>query len=449
MTAVIRVEDVEEFKLVIRLPRAAISADVLTGIKQLNEKTQIEPFIREIIPDPTDTAHGSTEIADVLTTHLTYGNRPRHAAFVNKGKSTPKVTSKIVGYQLLELRQLDGVDLMVLLAVGEIQDDIKRDLITVAQDANADYMIVDAVDVARLFIAYQKVCPNDGSAFESGRCPNCGRSADEPVELTIKLYEDFRYSLLDHKDVSHAGAKRYRANVLTDPHYSKPAIREVVKLATWELRQSDYYRNDLTEARFGKSDADCVFLFVYPDLSDLQQTNWICRAQWISPDLPEEFKPSEWPASERIGDIALDWNDGYESRRQLFNHESKQQWAKRVESLLPTIEEQIDRARALYAAWQGGSATEAEFSDQMQKLEARALTVSRQAGSGELPPVECEEADQAFQGVVTMFHNVFVPFASWSKVRRDARFKTWHVETYLRYFDDELQGFRHEWRKVR
>lgn len=449
MTTVIRVDDVDEFKLVIRLPRTAITADVMAGIKQLNEKTQIEPFLRDIISDPTDTAHGSTEIADILTSHVTYGNCPRHAAFVNKGKSTPKVTNKNVGHQLLELRQLDGIDLMVLLAVGEIQDDIKRDLVKMAQDAKADYMIVDAVDVARLFVAYQKVCSKDGSAFESGRCPKCRISAEEPVELTIKLYEDFRYTLLDHKDVSHAGAKRYRADVLTAPHYSKPAIREVVKRATRELRQSNHYRNDLTEARFGTSDADCVFLFVYPDLNDLQQTNWICRAQWISPNLPEKFKPSEWPADERIGDIALDWNDGYESRRQLFNHESKQQWAKRVESLLPEVEEHIDRARALHAEWLGGSVNEAVFSDAMQKLEDSALAVLRQTGSGELPPVDCEEADQAFRGLVTTFHNVFVPFASWSRVQRDAPFKACHVKTYLGYFDDELQGFRHEWRKVR
>lgn len=449
MTKVVRIDEIDEFKLVIRLPRTAITSEVIAGIKQLNEKTQIEPFVREILPDPTETAHGSTEIADILTTHVTYGNSSRHAAFVNKGKSTVKVTSKNVGYQLLELRQLDGIELFVLLAVGDIQDDIKRDLIKVAQDADADYMIVDATDVARIFIAYQKICPRDGAAFDLGRCPKCRSSADEPVELVIKLYEDFEYTLLDHKDVSHAGAKRYRANVLTDRHYSKMAIREVVKLACWELRQSDYYRNGLTEARFGNSEADCVFLFVYPDVNDLQQTNWICRAQWIRPDLPEKFRPSEWTADEKIGEITIDWSDRYEWLRAFYSHESKQQWAKRVESLLPSVEDQIRRASVLYAAWQGGSTNETSFSAAMQKFEADALAITQQASSGELPPVDCEEADRAFQSLLVAFHNVFVPFAAWSEVQRDADFKNWHVKTYLGYLDGELQSFRHEWRKVR
>src|SRR4051812_49250156 len=83
---VVRLEDIDEFAIVRRLPRASINDRVLAGIRALNERTQIEPFLREILVDPTLTAHGSTEIADVLTTHVTIGGHAKHAAFVNKGK---------------------------------------------------------------------------------------------------------------------------------------------------------------------------------------------------------------------------------------------------------------------------------------------------------------------------------------------------------------------------
>src|SRR5680860_392796 len=122
MTELIRIEDIEEFRLVRRIPRTEISPDILGGIRELDEKTQIEPMLRSILPDPTETAHGSTEIADILTTHVSYGGRARFAAFVNKGKSTRKVTSKRVGYQVYRLRQIPGLHLIILLAVGDIQD---------------------------------------------------------------------------------------------------------------------------------------------------------------------------------------------------------------------------------------------------------------------------------------------------------------------------------------
>jgi len=84
---------------------------------------------------------------------------------------------------------------MVLLAVGDIFDDAKAVLIQIAQSKNADYLIVDATDVARLFIAYGLVCPVDGTPFAEGRCPKCGMPAEKPVELSISVMEELRYDL--------------------------------------------------------------------------------------------------------------------------------------------------------------------------------------------------------------------------------------------------------------
>ena len=47
MSYTLRIEDIEEFEAVKRIPRQAISQEVLEGIKSLNEKTEIEPFIRD------------------------------------------------------------------------------------------------------------------------------------------------------------------------------------------------------------------------------------------------------------------------------------------------------------------------------------------------------------------------------------------------------------------
>jgi hypothetical protein len=150
----IRIEDIEEFEAANRVPRKAITSEILKGVKNLDESKELEPFLRKILTDTTETAHTATEIADILTTHITINGQGKLAAFVNKGKSTSKVTSQKVGHQVIRLRQIPNLDLCVLLAVGDIQDDIKRDFLQVAQDSQADYMLVDATDIARILIAY-------------------------------------------------------------------------------------------------------------------------------------------------------------------------------------------------------------------------------------------------------------------------------------------------------
>lgn len=139
MSNLITVDDIEEFSVVRRIPRAAITDNVLAGVRELDERPQIEPFLRAIICDTTNTPHGSTEIADVFTPQVHRGGRALMAAFVNKGKATPTVKAKDVGYQVTRLRPVPNLDLMVLLATGDIQDDIKALLLQTAQDAGADY----------------------------------------------------------------------------------------------------------------------------------------------------------------------------------------------------------------------------------------------------------------------------------------------------------------------
>ncbi len=148
----VQLDDIEEFERVKEIPRQAISDVILSEVRQLDERTQIEPFLRDILADKTETPHGPTEIADIVTTHVTLRGKPTLTAFINKGKGTTKVRAKEVSHQVSRVRRMPGVGLIILLAVGNIQDDIKADLAQAAFDAQIDYMIADATDIARLFI---------------------------------------------------------------------------------------------------------------------------------------------------------------------------------------------------------------------------------------------------------------------------------------------------------
>jgi len=396
MSRLVKVEDIEEFMQVRRIERSAISESVLANIRQLDEAKELEPFLREIIPDRNDTPHTSTEIADILTAHITVNGHPLLTAFINKGKATSKVTSAKIAHQNTRVRRIPQLGLMVLLAVGEIYDDAQVDLIQAAQDAQVDYLIVDAIDIARLLITYHKVCPKDGSPYQRGHCPKCSASASDPIELVLKVYEEPWYTVLNQHDVSTGAAKRYQANILTDRHYSIATIREILSKVIWELRSSKFYRSNVVEQRYGVQEADCVFTFVFSDMEDFKSYNWMCRATWIWPSLPPNARPLV-QGEEQFGDINIEWNK---------NHL------------------------------------------QMQEFWAQHLLLEDTGNRG-IPPYECRDCDAGFLNMVSNFHNIFIPFAAWSKANWGLQQKAQNALSAQKQYEEDRGAFMHEWRKIR
>ena len=78
------------------------------------KKPKLNRLFVTILADYTNTPHTSTEISDILTHHLTVKGHPQLTAFVNKGKSFSKVTSKELAHQIARLRQIQGLRLIIL-----------------------------------------------------------------------------------------------------------------------------------------------------------------------------------------------------------------------------------------------------------------------------------------------------------------------------------------------
>lgn len=447
----IQLDDIEEFERVKEIPRQAISDVILSEVRQLDERTQIEPFLREILADKTETPHGPTEIADIVTTHVTLRGKPTLTAFINKGKGTTKVTAKEVSHQVSRVRRMPGVGLIILLAVGNIQDDIKADLAQAAFDAQIDYMIADATDIARLFIAYYKICPFDGVPYDTRSCPKCGNEADGPITLIIPAYEEPEHDVLEHRDVSHGSAKRYTADVWTDRHYTKDTLRKVIGKVISQIRTSNVYQTKLAESRFGNRPADVVWIFVYFDELDRQAKNWYCRAQWISPDLPKNARPHEWQG-EKYGEILIDWRKDYDVQHRFWREHqgSKQEWIQKIESLLPHLANLIAQAHSWLNGYEQNTTIASQLESKFAELEQVALNISSGAGNAKLPPSECQDCDQLFQNMVAQCHNTFLPFATWgTPTERSLTQKLWLTRNALREFEKNRQRFDSEWQKFR
>ena len=446
----IKIHEIDEFLEAKTIPDSTINKDILANIRNLDEKNEIERFIREILYDPNETPHGPTEIVDILTSHVHIRGDKRLTAFILKGKSFKRVSSRDITHQFAKMRQIRGLELIVFGAVGNIQDDAQRDFIQTAIDADCDYLIIDAQDFARLFIAYEKICPKDGIPYDNmGTCTN-GHVRDEGLTLEMEVREKISYTILRQRDVSHAGAKRYSAFILLDKHYPKDIIRTIIQEATEKLKYSNYYRNEQVKARWGKIPAHVVWLFIAYDLEDIQHANWICRTYWLDKFLPENMRPLGLGGNEKIGDIEVFWNDNYKSHKNFLesSYGTKEEVLEAIYPILDGMVELAKQAINYFEKYKSGDISEDNFIMKMQEREPRINDLIIQSGNIPMPPEDCKDYDQACQHIFGTIHNMFLYYSkngleTWSQHNRD-----WLMQDTIKRFYDDLKKIEFEKGKI-
>ena len=83
----IEIFEIDEFSEVQRIPKMAISEQIIQNIRSFDEEEVLEPFIQKIIHDYNKTPHGPTEIADIITTNIHVQGKKKVTGIVLKGKS--------------------------------------------------------------------------------------------------------------------------------------------------------------------------------------------------------------------------------------------------------------------------------------------------------------------------------------------------------------------------
>jgi hypothetical protein len=446
MGRLIKIHEIDEFSDVETIPDASISDSILSNTKDLHEN-EIERFIREILYDPNETPHGPTEIADILTSHVHVRGDKRLAAFILKGKSLKRISSRDVTHQFAKLRQVPDLGLIVFGAVGNIQDDTQRDFVQTAMDVGCDYLIIDVQDCARLLITYEKICPKDGTPYdETGTCKN-GHLQDKGLTFRGRI----RYTIVNQKDVSHAGAKRYSATILLDRHYSNDVIREIIQEATEELKHSNYHPNERIKARWEKIPAHVIWLYIAYDLEDIQDANWVCRTCWIDPSLPEDMRPLGLNGNEKLGDnIKVLWNDDYKLHKNFFesHYGTKEEVLEAIRPILNEMVELAKKAIAYFEEYRCGNISEEEFISKMQKREPRVTELYPQSGNIPIPPEDCKDYYQACQNIFATIHNMFLYYSkrgleTWPKRNRD-----WLMQETIKRFYDDWKNIEFEESKI-
>lgn len=450
MPRLIRLHEIDQFERVVRIPEAAITTDVLNGIRGLDERRELVPALREILFDPNETPHGPTEIADILTSRLTVRGERRLAAFVVKGKSFPQVGSRHVAHQFAKLRTVPDLGLSVFLAVGNIQDDAHRDFVQMALDGSTDYLIVDAVDCARLFLAYEKVCPVDGMLFgPEGSCL-AGHRRDPGAKLELPVCGELYAEVFRLEDISHNRAKRYSAVLMVDRHAPRDALRKVITEIIPKIRAAEHHRSDLVASRWKGTDAHVVWLFLAGTAEDVRHANWLARAQWIDPDLEKAARPVRLGGDEEQDGVEIKWNTQYEAIRRYLqaNLGSKG-------PLLARIRELVDRADALLAivkqeiaSLDNGETNIYQFDEALERLRDRIEGISRESGDLPFPPEDLKDLDSAAQALFGWLYNRAMYYSDLGKDKWTQEQRVTLIRIAVHGFEADLLRVRRELEKV-
>lgn len=202
------IDDFDSFSGVRSVPPETISEPLLDTVRRLDEKDELEPYLRLILHDPNETPHGPAEIADIFTHKLSIQKLSGMAAFILKGRSFRTVRPQDVAHQIYRLEKITGLAIAVFAAPGTILDAAKEHFVSTALRLRCNYSIFDACDLARLFVAYGFLCPRDGRKIVSGRC-TCGYS---PSKRLLNIFQ--KHAL---KELADAHSRRQAAGLIVLP----------------------------------------------------------------------------------------------------------------------------------------------------------------------------------------------------------------------------------------
>ena len=450
MGRLIKIQDIDQFFEVVTVPDAAATPEVLEGVRQLDERRELEPMLREILWDPTETPHGPTEIADILTTKVRVRGKRRLAAFVVKGKSFAKVRSEDIDHQVIRLRQLPNLGLMALIAVGHIQDSAQRDFLQMAMDAGCDHLIIDAPDCARLLLAYEKVCPSDGLRYGPGGSCLSGHKQDEGVELRIPVRDGVRYEVPELRDVSHGGARRLTATVLVNPNYDREVLREIIRDATCQVTESSYHRSDLVAKRWHGTDAHVVWLYLAAHLQDIRNANWLARTQWIDPELDPKMRSLELSASEHIDSILVVWNESYKSMQSFYGEHSVDKGGAltRLEPLVEQATEIGSQIASRFDALESGELDEPTLISRVRAVSPRIDAIVDQSMNLPFPPQDVRDYDTRAQSLFGHLGNMALYFSERSIETWPETNRTILMRLTVKDFRADLQRLEFEREKL-
>lgn len=257
------------------------------------------------------------------------------------------------------------------------------------------------------------------------------------------------YSVLSFKDMSHGVAKRYSAEILLNRNLSNGEIVQLINSLTNELKERNYYRNEIVSKRWRKEPASVIWLCFYITFEDSKNSNWICRSQWIDKRLEKRFSPLKEKGL-KIGDeLVVIWSNLYDTLSKLYEDEiTKEDFMIFIAKVLTIANNCYNRTKKDYANYINKKIDNQQFEKLHQKLISQFEEVNDLVSFRDPPPLECKEIDQLVSQMICSIHNVRIVFMNQKNGINSIKNRDYLINMYLNSYEEEMKKFEYERSKL-
>ncbi len=259
----------------------------------------------------------------------------------------------------------------------------------------------------------------------------------QSVGLFPKTTAAVRYDILKQEDVSHAGAKRYSTEVLISDKYSRNDIKIAIKEITTNIRNSYYQKNQRLTEKFKDKCADVVWLFFAYRMSDVHNSNWVCRTNWINDELDQAFRPVQFEGNDSVEDIKIEWNDNYQEMATFYDGQiiTKDNFLKTIDELIVQTQDVTQPLINIFEKEREGSDIFSKSTEYITQTKEIIDTIINLANDISIPPHDCQKLDELTQEYFAISHNLFLYYS-------DDGLKTWNTENRIYLMNQDILKYK-------
>ncbi len=260
-----------------------------------------------------------------------------------------------------------------------------------------------------------------------------------------------RYTLFKTDDVSQGAAKRYSFEVVLNNSMCKAEIAAIVRQISAEGQKRRYHRNHLVEGRWGESDAQVVWTFIYPSAEDHNRRNHACRSIWINESLEEPLRPLGFNG-ENVGDgIIVDWNTDYDffAKQVSENTLTKEGYFSEVLPRIDKLKVVLSSLESHLLALSDREIDETTFLDTTHTDREKINEIYFEITDLSFAPFECRDMDEMVESFVAYLHNIWLSYSDSGIANGEERNRLEQALQQMSYVKEKLQHLEYEMSKVR
>ena len=228
------------------------------------------------------------------------------------------------------------------------------------------------------------------------------------IDIASPIAAASDYTICSENDQSTGPAKRISFDVLVHANaksQNKPMLAAIVRHVLRAGQQSQYARNSISAKVHAGKPADVVWGYIYLREIDRPMAHWVCRFQWISPNLDADFRPTAFQGEGAGDGLIIDWKSNTELAELMDAfRDSKTNYLARADTLISQLPNLIAVLETINQAGQLGRNT--------KRFPCKATAFESSWDDSLTPPQECQRLDETIGEILATVGNAGLNWSS-------------------------------------